>query len=51
MGVATQVAAGERAVDGMVPSRTLRPDTTDELAAAITAAGRAREAVVSLKPS
>ena len=46
MGVATQVAAGERAVDGMVPSRTLRPDTTDELAAAITAAGRAREAVV-----
>jgi len=46
VGVATQVAAGERAVDGMVPSRTLRPDTTDELAAAITAAGRAREAVV-----
>ena len=46
MGVATQVAAGERAVDGMVPSRTLRPDSTDELAAVITAAGRAREAVV-----
>ena len=46
MGVATQVSASERAVDGMVPSRTLRPDTTDELAAAITAAGRAREAVV-----
>ena len=46
MGLATQVAIGDRAVDGMVPSRTLRPDTTDELAAAITAAGRAREAVV-----
>ena len=46
MGVATQVAVGERAVDGMVPSRTLRPDTTDELAAVITAAGRAREAIV-----
>jgi len=46
VGVAAQVAVGERAVDGMVPSRTLRPDTTDELAAAIAAAGRAREAVV-----
>ena len=46
MGVATQVAVGERAVDGMVPSRTLRPDTTDELAGIITAAGRAHEAVV-----
>jgi glycolate oxidase FAD binding subunit len=46
VGVATQVAVGERAVDGMVPSRTLRPDTTDELAAVITAAGRAREAIV-----
>ena len=46
MGVATQVDIGARAVDGMVPSRTLRPDTTEELAAAITAAGRAREAVV-----
>lgn len=46
MGVATQVDVSERAVDGMVPSRMLRPDTTDELAAAITAAGRAREAVV-----
>ena len=46
MGVATQVAVGERVVDGMVPSRTLRPDTTDELSAMITAAGRAREAVV-----
>jgi glycolate oxidase FAD binding subunit len=46
VGVATQVAVGERAVDGVVPSRTLRPGTTDELAAVITAAGRAREAVV-----
>ena len=46
MGVATQVAVGDRAVDGIVPSRTLRPDTTEELAAAITAAGRAGEAVV-----
>ena len=46
MGLATQVAIGERAVDGMVPSRTLRPGATDELAAIITAAGRAREAVV-----
>ena len=46
MGVATQVAAAERAVDGMLPSRTVRPDTMDELAAVITAADRAREAVV-----
>jgi glycolate oxidase FAD binding subunit len=46
VGVATQVAVGERAVDGMVPSRTVRPGTTDELAGVITAAGRAREAVV-----
>jgi glycolate oxidase FAD binding subunit len=30
----------------MLPSRTLRPDTTDALAIAITAAHRAREAVV-----
>jgi glycolate oxidase FAD binding subunit len=46
VGVATHVAVGERAVDGMVPSRMVRPDTTDELAAIITAAGRAGEAVV-----
>ncbi len=46
MGVATEVAAAVRAVDGMLPSRAVRPDTTDELAAVITAAGRAREAVV-----
>ena len=46
MGVATQVAIGERAVDGMVPSRTVRPGTTEELAAVITAAGHAREAVI-----
>ena len=46
MGVATQVGIGERAVDGIVPSRTVRPGTTDELAAVITTAGRARGAVV-----
>jgi glycolate dehydrogenase FAD-binding subunit len=46
VGIATQVVTGERAVDGMVPSRTLRPDTTDELAAIITSADRAGEAVV-----
>ncbi|HEY6201864.1 MAG TPA: FAD-binding protein [Candidatus Limnocylindria bacterium] len=45
MGVATQVAVGERAVDGMVPSRTVRPETTEELAGVITAAGGAGEAV------
>ena len=36
MGVATQVAVAERAVDGIVPSRTLRPETTEDLAAVIT---------------
>lgn len=46
MGVATQVAVAERAVDGMLPSRTQRPQTTDELAAIIAAADRAREAIV-----
>ena len=46
MGLATQVAVGERAVDSVVPSSTLRPGTNDELAAIITAAGRAGEAVV-----
>lgn len=46
MGIATPVAAAERVVDGMQPSRTLRPDTTEELAAVITAANRDREAVV-----
>ncbi len=46
MGVATQVAVAERAVDEMVPSRTTRPETTLELAEVITAADRAREAVV-----
>jgi glycolate oxidase FAD binding subunit len=40
------VAVGERAVDGMLPTRTLRPDTTDDLATVITAAHRAREAIV-----
>lgn len=46
MGVATQVAVAERAVDGSSPSSAVRPNTTDELAAVITAADRAREAVV-----
>jgi glycolate oxidase FAD binding subunit len=46
VGLATQVAVGERAVDSVVPSSTLRPGTNDELAAIITAAGRAGEAVV-----
>lgn len=46
MGVATQVAVAQRAVDGVLPSRTLRPDTTEELAAVITQAGRDREALV-----
>jgi glycolate oxidase FAD binding subunit len=46
VGVATQVAVTQRDVDGLVPSRLVRPDTTDELAAVITAANRAREAIV-----
>jgi glycolate oxidase FAD binding subunit len=47
VGVATQVAAApERVVDGLQPSRTLRPDTTEDLAAVITAAGRDRDAIV-----
>jgi glycolate oxidase FAD binding subunit len=46
VGVATQVAVAERAVDGMLPSQTVRPDTTEELATVITAAGHAREAIV-----
>jgi glycolate oxidase FAD binding subunit len=46
VGVATQVAVAERAVDGVVPARTVRPGTTDELSAVIAAADRAREAVV-----
>ena len=46
MGVAAPVAVAERAVDGIVPSRTLRPQTTDELATVIAAADRSREAVV-----
>lgn len=39
-------AAVERGLDGLRPSRTVRPGTTDELAAVITAADRARDAVV-----
>ena len=46
MGVATDIAVADRAVDGMLPSRTVRPETTEELAATISAADRAREAVV-----
>jgi glycolate oxidase FAD binding subunit len=46
VGVATQVAVAQRAVDGILPSRTLRPETTEDLAAVITAAGREREAIV-----
>jgi FAD/FMN-containing dehydrogenase len=46
VGVATPVAVAQRVVDGMLPSRTLRPDTTEELAAVITQAGREREALV-----
>jgi glycolate oxidase FAD binding subunit len=46
VGVATQVAVAERVVDGQQPTRTLRPDTTEDLAAVITAAGRDREAIV-----
>ena len=36
----------ERAIDALVPSRALRPTTTEEVAAVIGAAHRAREAVV-----
>ncbi len=46
MGVATQVAAAERAVDGVVPTRVELPRSTAELSALIAAADRAREAVV-----
>jgi len=46
VGVATQVAAEERAVDGLRPTRVERPRTTEELSAVITAADRAREAIV-----
>jgi glycolate oxidase FAD binding subunit len=46
VGVATQVAMTGRAVDGMLPSRTLRPETTEDLAALLTDAGRERAAAV-----
>jgi len=46
VGVATQVAAEDRAVDGLRPTRVERPRTTEELSAVITAADRAREAIV-----
>lgn len=46
MGITAPVAVADRAVDGLVPSRAVRPETTDELAAIIAAANGAREAVV-----
>jgi len=46
VGVATQVAVEARAVDGMRPTRGERPRTTEELSAVITAADRARQAIV-----
>ena len=46
MGVATHVAVAERAIDGLQPSRTLRPDTTEDLAAVVAGANREREAIV-----
>jgi glycolate oxidase FAD binding subunit len=46
VGVATPVAVARYAVDGLVPARTVRPGTTEELAAIIAAADRGREAVV-----
>ena len=46
MGVATEVALAERTLDGMLPRRVERPGTTEGLSAIITAADRAREAVV-----
>jgi glycolate oxidase FAD binding subunit len=46
VGVATHVELAERVVDGVSPSRTVVPRTTEELAAAITSADRSREAVV-----
>jgi glycolate oxidase FAD binding subunit len=46
VGVATQLAVSQRAVDGMLPSGTVRPETTEDLAAVLTDAGRDRSAVV-----
>jgi glycolate oxidase FAD binding subunit len=46
VGVATHFAITERGVDGLLPSRLTRPETTDELAAAISAANRERQAIV-----
>jgi len=40
------VGVAERSIDGIVPSRVVRPDTTESLAAAITDAHERREAVV-----
>ena len=46
MGVAAHVEIAERVVDGVSPSGTVRPRTTDELAAVITEAHRSRQATV-----
>ncbi len=46
MGVATQVTLAQREIDGMMPARSLRPETTGELASAIVAVDAAREAIV-----
>ncbi len=46
MGVATQVAVADRGIDGMLPRRTARPQTTAELGDIIASAHREREAVV-----
>jgi glycolate oxidase FAD binding subunit len=46
VGIAAHVETVERVIDGVSPSRTVRPRTTDELAAVITEADRSREAIV-----
>ena len=46
MGVAAPVALAERDIDGLVPARTVRPRTTDELSEVILDANRSGEAIV-----
>jgi glycolate oxidase FAD binding subunit len=46
VGVATQVAVAERAIDGLVPSRVERPESVEALAGVIGAAHRERTALV-----
>lgn len=46
MGLATQVAVAERAIDGLVPSRVERPDSVEALASLIGAAHHERAALV-----